>query len=242
MTLLSPTTLTPLVLGACAVAALTACGAIVGIDGSGVAETTSYEFDSFDEVDVSNAFEVEITIVDGPPSVEVTVDDNLVEHLDVDVDSGRLEIGWRRGTFDPDVQPFAAVTMPSLTALELSGASSATVEGAEGASLRLELSGASSVAVDGDVERLDVDGSGASALTYRGRADDVTLDLSGASKADLLDTTTQRVTVDLSGASSADVGVAGRVDGDLSGASTLRVPDNADLSVDTSGASSIERR
>ena len=139
-----------------------------GEEGSGVAETVSYDFDDFDRVSISAAFRADITVVDGPASVEVTVDDNLVDDLEVELDGDRLEIGWDRGSRRPDVTPTATISLPSLVELDLSGASSAGVTGVDADDLELEASGASTIEVDGSAERVSVDGSGASTVVVRG--------------------------------------------------------------------------
>ncbi len=192
-------------------------------------------------MDISSAFNAEITVVEGPYSVEVTVDDNLVEDLEVEVDGDELNVGMDRGSVTFGVDPTVVISMPDLEELDLSGASSATVEGADGTSLRLNLSGASRAEVDGAVGELGIDGSGGASLTFTGSADRVTLDLSGGSSADLDDATIDSAQVDLSGASTASFESIDEVAGDLSGAARVNVPDGTTVSVSTSGASTVNR-
>ena len=191
-------------------------------DGSGVPETTSFDFDDFSEIEVGGVFDVTVTVADGPPTVEVTVDDNFVDDLDVRVSGDRLRIGFDGGNYDPDVQPTAVVTVESLEEIEVSGASAMTV-------------------TDVDSERLSVEASGASEVVISGETTTLSVEASGASDADFSQLTTSTATVEASGASDVEIGAADRVDGDLSGASTLVAPAGAAGSIDTSGASNVKR-
>lgn len=211
-----------LALGVVALPACNGIGPFNAVDGSGVPETTTIETADFDKIDVTGVFEVTLTIQDGPPSVVVTVDDNLVDDLDVAVRDDRLRVGFESGSYDVDVQPTATVTVASLSDIDVSGASQLTVT---------ELTG----------EELTIDVSGASDLVASGSIAKVSIDASGASDVDLLDLVITTADVDISGASNVELGHADRVNGELSGASNLTAPADASGSIETSGASNIER-
>ena len=57
-------------------------GCPAGIRGSGNLETTEMDFGNFTELDVSHAFDVEVTSGDSY-QVSITVDDNLWDYVDV---------------------------------------------------------------------------------------------------------------------------------------------------------------
>lgn len=229
------------ILPAIALVAVTACGPVFAVEGSGVPETTTIAVDRFDDIDVTGTFDVEIAVAAGPSTVEVTVDDNLVEHLDVEVDGTTLSIGFERGDYDPRVSPRAIVSVPELSGLEVSGASSASVTGVDTDRFTLNISGASLAVVEGTMTHLAVAASGASSAIIEGAvADDVELDASGASYVDLTGATADEVAVDLSGASSASVGPVATIGGVLSGASNLEASPESDVSVRTSGASHVD--
>lgn len=230
--------------GILAAGSLAACGQInidFDVDGSGTSETVSYDFDSFDEVDIGSAFETEITIESGAPSVEITMDDNLFEHLDVTVDNGRLKIEMDDGMYDTKVDPKVIISMPAITELDVSGATETTLTGLDEAAFNLDISGAANAKVDGTAALLTIDASGASSLEFDGSSDEIQLDASGASSVDLDDVPAKSVEVDLSGASSTELGDVSEVSGEVSGAASLEVPDEANVSVSTSGAGSVDR-
>ena len=229
-------------IGGLALFGATACNVSFSFDeeGSGVGETVTYDFESFDEVDVGDVFEADITIVDGPPTVEITVDDNLVERLDVSVDNGELKIEMDGGA-DFGVDPTVVITMPELTELDVAGAASVVVDGAKTTKLAIDLSGASDVDIEVDVATLVIDGSGASSIIVGGTATDLEMDLSGASSADLSNVEIDTASLDLSGSTDATFGETAEVSGDLSGAATIEVLDETLVSIESSGGASVER-
>ena len=199
------------------------CGLIPGsttITGSGDVVTREEPITDFDKVDVSHAFQVDISQGD-TFSVIVRVDDNMVEYLEVVKQGDTLKIG-----------------------LKPSGASHVTVTGFKSTKdLDVNLSGASRLR--GDIEAGDAtfDASGASRVTLNGSARNMTVEGSGASQIDLSDFAVADAKVKLSGASAATVNPSGTLDVDASGASDVYYLGNPTLgNVDTSGASSIQRK
>jgi hypothetical protein len=222
-----------------------ACGDLLGgdtITGSGELTTQTYDFADFANVDISHAFDAEITNAE-IPSVAVTVDDNILENLDVRLDGDTLRIGMKGNDSYRNVTMEAAIAMPALSHLKLSGASSAALGSFESSEpLRIELEGASSV------DCSDITSGSA------------TFDLEGASRADCRDVTTGEIEVALQGASSvaltgsggnADVSAKGasRADMDglpvanakvkLEGASRASVNTDGILDVDLAGSSDV---
>jgi len=166
---------------------------------------------------VSNTFEANIEIGD-TTSVEIVVNEELVEKLDIRVRNGELKVGLKSGVSVNNGTLKAMILMPSLQGIDVSGASSTDIVGFDGVSLVMDVSGASELTVAGTATTVSVDGSGASNIDVR---------LDGV----------QTATVDLSGASSLDLAQVDRVTGDMS----MTVPIDTDVDVDTSGASSISR-
>ncbi len=246
-----------------AAAALACAGCGGSVIGSGNLVTKQYDFKDFTRLEVSHAFEVEITRGD-TFKVEVTVDDNIVDRLRVEQTGTTVKIGMESGINFGTTTQRAVVVLPELEAVSLSGASKGGVAGFEstkgldvgvsGASnlsltgiragdTRFDVSGASKVAGDlrgGDVR---MGASGASQILLQGSGNDGDLEASGASK--LLLNGFELVTADVtvSGASSATVNVSRTLDADASGASSIEYSGNATIrNIQSSGASEINRR
>jgi hypothetical protein len=186
----------------------TACddiGSIGGEKGSGNLATETREVAAFSELDISSAVNVDLTVdASVGHSVTVTYDDNLLDNLVTRVAGDTLVIEFQgsvnlTGGADRSV----AVTMPAVTSIDVSGASSVTATGST-ASYRLDASGASQVdlrnleVVDAEIDvsgasNVDVfatgtvsgSASGASDVTISGKPASVLVDSSGASNVDI---------------------------------------------------------
>lgn len=191
-----------------------------GEDGSGVLITEDRTVTAFSAVRVSGALRVELDR--GPLMVEVEFDENLLEKLETTVRGGEIQI--RCADCSPSSGSVVRLTAPDVTAINVSGASKVIANDVDEQALSISISGASKLEIDGEVARLDVDGSGASTVEGPNlRVDHLDIDMSGASRA--------------------EIAVIDRVEGDLSGASRLSLTGNETpaISVDTSGGSSVNR-
>lgn len=228
--------------------------------GSGDLVTKSYDFEDFTRLDVRHDFEVEVRHGEAY-EVEVTVDDNLVDSLDVSLTGDTLRIDLDGGPYVRTTQR-ATVTLPKLVRVTLSGSSEAAVEGfassddlelvLEGASslelielragdTRLDVSGASEVTGSAELGDVSMDVSGASDVELKGSGAAATLEASGASSIDLGDFTLESADVTLSGASEAKLDVVETLDLELSGASRLSYSGDPRLGkIETGGDSKID--
>lgn len=178
--------------------------------------------------------------------VSVTVDDNLVEYLDVRVDGDTLRIGMKpRVSFGfRNVTQRAEITMPEIEGIQLSGATQGDVSGFTGEKmLVIDVSGASRLrgGITAGDTRMQV--SGASTVEIEGGAADLDVEASGASSVRLDDFTAQDAWVEASGASNITVNATGRVTGSASGALTVHYIGNPEsVRVDSSGASNVRQK
>jgi hypothetical protein len=234
----------PLITGCCALPDLSGLSGQGPLIGSGNVVTEEFDLSGFDQVEVSSAFDVQISQAD-QFSVVVRVDDNVKQYLDVVKQGSTLRIGLKpiSSSTVSAMTLEAEVTMPELTGLELSGASDVSVTGFKSAeALSVEVSGASSLRGDIEAGGVRFDVSGASDVKLSGAGGDLVMDVSGAGTADLADFQVGDASIEASGASSATVNVSGRLDAEASGASRIRYLGNPTLGrIESSGASTIER-
>ncbi len=214
-----------------------------GLVGSGNLETETYAFTDFNKVEISSAFEFEIE-QSSSYSIEITVDDNIMEYVRVSQDGQTLKIGLRPAIWIGPATLKASVTMPELSGLDISGASRGTVSDfISTEDLDIMVSGASRVTGDIVAGNVDFDISGASTVQLEGSANDMVADVSGASSLHLDDFTVNNADVDFSGASSGTVNLDGRLDADVSGASRLWYIGEPTMgTIDTSGASTVSKK
>jgi hypothetical protein len=169
--------------------------------GSGTPATEARELDSFETIDLGGAFDLVVHVDPAATQkVEVTADDNLLEKVETSVSGGELDIGFEEVSFIRPKTPIRVeVWVPSLLAIDASGAADIDVEGLHGERFTLELSGASDSTLRGAVDRFEVEISGAGDLDARHlKAKTVTLELSGAGEAELF--ASESLDVEISGA------------------------------------------
>jgi hypothetical protein len=222
-------------------AMISGCSLIPAV-GSGRYVDKTYELADFTHVEVSSAFQYQITRGD-TFSVTVRIDDNLVDRLQVEKRGDTLHVGFRPGAIR-NSRAELTVTMPFLEGVEGSGAVSGTIAGFKSdRPFDLRLSGASRLSGDLEAGDLQTQLSGASNAQLTGKVGNMRIEVSGASGVDFFDLAGRDADVRASGASHANVNASGALTGDVSGASRLRYTGNPTLGrVNSSGASSVAAR
>ncbi|MFC1982678.1 head GIN domain-containing protein [Chloroflexota bacterium] len=222
-------------------------GLLVGcrgvLTGSGNLKTKEYTFTDFTKVEISNAFQFDIS-QSNSYSVSITADDNVLEKVEVTKTGDTLKIGLESIPSIGSITLESEVTMPQLRGLNISGASRGTISDFNSAAnLDIEASGAS--IVTGDITTADarLDISGASTVQLEGSAGNLTANASGASRCNLSGFKVNNANVTFSGASSGSVNLNGKLDADLSGASKLSYIGEPIMgNINTSGASTLSKK
>lgn len=230
------------------------------VSGSGKVETRDFDLSEFTGIRAASAFTVQIDRGE-TYKVQVTADDNLWNELDISTSQNVLTIRTKPGVTVKNATLSAAVTLPALDSLDLSGAVKATVSpfssenhftcAVSGAStLNLEdmksgttafdVSGASTVTGGGTITEVSFVVTGASKVTLAGSGTSATIDASGASSVALARLGLESVSLRLSGASNSSVNTRTITQADLSGASRLSYAGNPAMgNIQTSGGSTI---
>jgi hypothetical protein len=240
---------------------LAGCEGFNVIAGTGDIITRTYDFDGFNRIEVSTAFEVEVTPSQSY-SVSITGFQNLFDYFEVEKTSDTLKIHMKQGTFTTS-NPRVVITLPTLTYLSIAGASHGSVKGFVSSSdLTLQVIGASSLDIVMTVGKSDVEVigasqlhgsltttdcraklSGASRMEISGFAETLDIEVSGASTADMFGFSTKDVWTDISGASTLNLTVNRKLNVQVSGASTLNYKGTPELGkMDISGASSLHKK
>ena len=206
------------------VSGCTALTSINSIVGSGRPASRDYAIRDFNAVDINSAFKVSIVRGDAF-KVTVTVDDNMLDYVQVTKEGNTLRISRNRGnmtSFSAKIGE-ASIIMPELQSVRLNGASQGTMTGfGQVSKFDGDLNGASRLSGDVQAATITLSANGASQYSLKGKGASLTLDQNGASKADLSMLAVQQASVTLSGASQASVNASSSLGYDLNGASTLR--------------------
>lgn len=179
-----------------------------------------YDYRNFSELDVSGAFSVEVT---QGSSFKVTLmyPQELKDKIKCSLQGDELNLSTKGGSRFKGF-PKAVIMMPELKGVELSGASSITINDVQGEEMEVDISGASSFKGKLSYNSMKMEVSGAGDVEMQGTANTAKMYLSGASKIN-----------------SKDFKVAGEFLLDCSGASTITMTVDGDMYVELSGASSF---
>lgn len=226
-----------------------ACATGVFEEGSGTLVTERLALSGFTGIEVAGSWQV--TVRPGPYDVQVTVDDNVVDDLQVEVRGDALHFGLRPQVRLRRATLRAQVTMPSVEAVAVTGSGDATFAYFESPSLRLSVTGSGDVEGSGiSAGALDAEVSGSGDITLEGCANesahvsitgsgDVTL--RGAADAE----PAGALTLQISGSGSADVGGCTFASADIgitgSGSGTMTLG-SGDLTGSISGSGEVRYR
>ena len=196
-------------------------------------ETQTYQLDGFDALEASWMYQVELS---QSPSFSVSVEapDFVMPFLDVRVRNGFLKLSVqdmpkdiRRKLENGSYEIYAKVSMPELSAVELSGAAkleSFDAFKAPKENFSLDLSGASAVkSLKVSATHCKIDCSGASKFSLNGNFQQIRIGLSGAASGKMA-SDSQELNLDLSG--SAKLFLSGnhqKVKAEVSGAGNVEM-------------------
>ncbi len=193
-----------------------------GKKGSGDMETRTLSLEEFQAIEMSAAFDLEITF-GSKQRVEVTIDDNLWDLLETRVKGSWLKLTWGRNC-RPSGKCRVKIVMKKLEEVEISGAGDVDISDFDGHKFKYRLSGAGDLKMSGLVENLDIR-------------------ISGAGNADTQKLQAKHVKVNISGAGNASVYAEQSLRGNVSGVGNLSYyGDPEDASTNVSGLGSIKRK
>jgi Putative auto-transporter adhesin, head GIN domain len=149
-------------------------------EGSGVSAAQARDVSPFNGVELAGSNNVVIRVGE-KQSVVVRGDDNLLDRVTTEVQSGTLVVGNTPGSFTTKSPMSVDVTVPTLSAVTLSGSGNFVVDGVKGESLNVTLPGSGTLTGSGTAKRLDVTVGGSGTVQLAGLvANDVRAVVSGS--------------------------------------------------------------
>ena len=149
------------------------------VEGSGRSAAETRDVDAFSSVELAGSNDVVIRVGEAQ-SVVVTADDNLLDHVTTEVESGRLVID-NTGNFATKSPMSVEIGVPTIDALTLSGSGNIVADGLDVEILRATLPGSGTLTGSGTAERLDVAVGGSGSVQFTGLvAADVHADVGGS--------------------------------------------------------------
>jgi hypothetical protein len=200
-----------------------------GVPGNGQRSTETRELGGFSRVDSRGSLDVQVE--QGPAfAVTVSIDSNLIAHVDTHVAGDTLVIDLDENIFDPLAGPHVRVTLPRADALAVRGSGDMKVPAlTQDTPIALHLSGSGELAWQGAVPQIDARVNGSGGLRLTGSTDRLEVAVSGSGDvaASRLEAATGAVEVNGSGdvsvtiRQSAEVSIRGSGDVDLFGGARL---------------------
>ncbi len=192
------------------------------VTGSGVSITQKRTVGSFQSIDASGAFNVEV-VCQKEVGLELEGDDNLLPLVRTEVRGGTLYIDSEKN-LKTRKGIRVRITVPDIGNISSLGANSFLVTNIKN-------------------EKLTIEGSGASNIDLSGETVALQLELTGASNADTEKLIASRVTIELSGAGKASVHASQELNATVSGAASISYTGNpATVNRRVSGVSSISKK
>jgi serine/threonine-protein kinase len=213
------------------------------IIGSGNSAVKVWDITDFTGVEISSTFRARIH--KGTPfRVTTTADDNVLPFVRVSKQGHTMKVGLQdKQSYELKTRLEAEITLPTLAALDLSGASEATLGDFKGEKeLKLRVRGSSKVDGLVTVKSAEFDAGGASSVSLAGSADIARISVDGASHAKLGDFLVRRCELSLEGASNAQLAVISEspFNARLAGASRLSGQIHAtEVNLELEGASHV---
>ena len=205
--------------------------------------TRNFNLTGFDKLSMGSAFRIEVQ-QGSKYSISTTGRSEDLDDLQATIKGDVLHLGYKNNSWNKNRKTVNVnITMPSLEAVDFSGACKANVAPFSGVrTMDIEVSGASQVNMEFSAPKVTFDLSGASSLILVGKGDILNGEVSGASSFKGRDFSAKTVNIDASGASSAAVVASNSLHADASGASSVRYSGGAkDVHSSSSGASSVKR-
>ena len=216
----------------------TACEINNCVKGEGEETTRSFSFSDFSGVSFSGVGEIRLT-ERGAYGISATGKQNIVDLLDIEVNDGILEVGFKECV--RDIGNFElSVTAPRIESVELSGAGKITNTGtlADG-SLELRVSGAGDVDLSVDKDEVISEVTGAGKLKLTGKTNIHKVALHGAGKIVAYELETMTSELDISGAGNAEVYAIDNLNVNLSGIGNVKYKGSPSVTQSISGMGKV---
>jgi putative autotransporter adhesin-like protein len=192
-----------------------------GIVGNGHVVTDTRPVADFSEIEADGGFRIEWR--NGPPSLTITTDENLLQYITNENADHRLRL-HSRGNLWPSHHVNVLISSTTRSGAKLTGAAELTANQLSGPSFAVESTGATKVHLDGKI-------------------DDLITDMTGASKLEANSLQTKTAEISSTGASKADIAVSDSLKVSITGAGKVDYSGNpATVEKHVSGAGSIHHK
>jgi hypothetical protein len=211
------------------------------IEGNGNVVKEARVLGSFSKIEISGAFDVDITCQKSKQELDVETDDNLLSYVITKIESDTLHIYTKSNyTLRPSNRIKLTISMQEIELLDSAGSSNINITNINSGSFAVDTSGSDNITLKGKPRVLKIESSGSSDITCGVTSDEISVDCSGSAEISLVGTAT-KLSIDTSGSSQIFAGamMAKHVSIDISGSGSARVRAEETLEVDISGSADV---
>lgn len=227
--------LTPAILLCCGIFG---CGlADPGIPGSGKVITETRDVSAFTSVELLVPVNLDIRHGD-TTSLELAIDDNLMSLVKTTVTEGTLKIEPEKNV-TPSSGCRITIVAPTISALEVAGASTVTLETLSGPAAKLSIAGASELTGGVDAESLECEIAGAGKLNLSGSAQKVSVSIAGSGDVQMQKIAAENVSVEIAGSGSVQVHAEKTLEVSIAGSGDVVYSGNPEIRKSIAGSGSI---
>ena len=209
------------------------------IQGSGVAATEIREIGELDHLEVSIPVQIEVTKGDDW-TLELTMDDNLLEHVNTSVENGRLRVSSDQN-LATKAGAILKITSPSLKYGSLMGAVDGSIEELSGESTELHLAGSSDVTVGLQTADFSLHIAGSGTATATGACTEMDVSIAGSGTLHAGDLAVDDVSISIAGSGDAVIHAGQTLGVSIAGSGRVRYKGNPTIKKSVAGSGSIEK-
>jgi len=223
---------------------LGACSMGEASESSGQRGTRNFQVGTFDKISLLGSPNVIVT-VGGAPSVRAEGDSKLLEKLEVKVENGILQIGYKKGNWSfgwrKDHGPVTVhVSAPSLTGAEVAGSGDMKIDKVEGGDFAGEIAGSGEIELASLRARnasFAIAGSGG--VTASGTAETAEFDIAGSGDIRAGGLQVKRAKVSIAGSGNVETKALESANVDIMGSGDVLVTGGAKCSVNKMGSGDV---
>lgn len=223
-----------------AIAGALVISACAGIEGSGSVITEDIQVSDFDSIELNGSGEVVIT-QSGSESLSIETDDNIMEHIEAEVDGRTLKLGFKSGirSISPTRLTFH-VNVDDLSSLAISGSGQIDAESLRSDNLSVEVSGSGDVNITGlSLQSASVDISGSGEVDLAGEVQDQEVSISGSGKYRAGDMASKTAEISISGSGDATIWARETLEADISGSGSVDYYGRPSINMSGSGSGKV---
>lgn len=208
--------------------------------GSGLLINETRPVSQFDRVKIAGGIDAEI--LNGPHEVQVSADDNVIEHVETDVSGGTLHVRLGGSSFkNADVK--VIIQTPGISALSASaGADVIAIDPLiNSRSLEIDATSGAEIEAAVDAPEIEVKATSGATVQLRGRTRNMAVSTSSAGEVEAFALKAETVDVKASSASSAEVFASVQLNAAASSASNVRFRGKPETKIRVSSGASVQQ-